>query len=81
MLYKVTYDLVATPASDYLTPNRKQSRHIHPLAYRQMPTFKNYDKYTFFLRTIIQWNALPAFIPLLPTLAQFSNDVCQVVHV
>ena len=42
MLYKVTYDLVAIPASNYLTPNRKQSRHIHSLAYRQIPTLKNY---------------------------------------
>ena len=31
-------------------------------------------------RTIIHWNALPAFIPLLPTLAQFSSAVCLVVH-
>ena len=75
MLYKVTYDLVAIPASDYLTPNRRQSRHIHSLAYRQIPTLKNYDKYTFFLRTIVHRNALPAFIPLLPTLAQSSNAV------
>ena len=80
MLYKVTYDLVAILASDYLTPNRRQSRHIHTLAYRQIPTLKNYDKYTFFPRTIIHWNALPAFIPLLPTLVQFSNAVGQVVH-
>ena len=54
------------------------------LAYRQIPTLKNYDKYTFFPRTIIHWNAPPppppVFIPLLPTLAQFSNVVCQVVH-
>ena len=78
--YKVTYDLVAIPASDYLTSNHRQSRHIHTLAYRQIPTLKNYDKYTFFPRTIIHWNALPAFIPLLPTLAQFSNVVCQVVY-
>ena len=78
MLYKVEpwpYDLVAIPASDYLTPNRRQSRHIHTLAYRQIPTLKNYDKYTFFPRTIIHWNALPAFMPLLPALAQFSNAV------
>ena len=75
MLYKVTYDLFAIPASDYLLPNRRQSRHIHSLAYRQIPTLKNYDKYTFFPRTIIHWNALPAFIPLLPTLAQFSSAV------
>ena len=80
MLYKVTYDLIAIPASDYLTPNRRQSRHIHTLTYRQIPTLKNYDKYTFFPRTIIHWNALLAFIPLLPTFAQFSNAVCQVVH-
>ena len=41
-------------------------------------TFKNYYKYTLFPRTIIHWNALPAFIPLLPTLAQLSNAVYQV---
>ena len=80
MLYKITYDIVAIPASDYLTPNRRQSRHIHTLAYRQIPTLKNYNKYTFFPRTIIHWNALSAFIPLLPTLAQCSNAVYQVVH-
>ena len=81
MLYKITYDLVAIPAFDCLTPNHRQSRHIHTLAYRQIPTLKNYDKYTFFPRTIIHWNAPPpVFIPLLPTLAQFSNVVCQVVH-
>ena len=79
MLYKVTYDLVAILASDYLTPNRRQSRHIHTLAYRQVPTL-NYDKYTFFPRSVIHWNALPAFIPLLPNLAQFSKAMCQVVH-
>ena len=27
MLYKITYDLVAIPASDYLKPNRRQSTH------------------------------------------------------
>ena len=80
MLYKVTYDLVAIPASNYLTPNRRQSRHIYSLAYRQIPSLKNYAKYTFFPRTIIHWNALSAFIPLLPTVTQFSNAVCQVVH-
>ena len=68
MLYKVTYDFVAIPASDYLAQNRRQSRHIHTLAYRQIPTLKDYYKYTIFPRTIIHWNALPAFIPLLPTL-------------
>ena len=34
-----------------------------------------------FPRSIIHWNARPAHIPVLPTLAQFSNAVCQVIHV
>ena len=29
MMYKVTYDLVAIPASDYLVRNTRTSRHIH----------------------------------------------------
>ena len=35
----------------------------------------------FFPKTIIHWNALPVNIPTLPTLAQFSSAVCQVIHV
>ena len=81
MMYKVTYDLVAIPAPEYLVRNTRQSRHIHSLAYRQIHTLKDYYRYTFFPRTIIHWNSLPAYIPVLPTLAQFSNAVCQVIHV
>ena len=81
MMYKVTYDLVAIPASDYLVRNTRTSRHIHPLAYRQIQTLKDYYRLTFFPRTIIHWNALPANIQPLPTLAQFSGAVCRVIHV
>ena len=34
MMYKVTYDLVAIPAYAYLIPNRRESKFIHPLAYK-----------------------------------------------
>ena len=81
MMYKVTYDLVAIPAPEYLNRNTRQSRHIHSLAYRQIHTLKDYYRYTFSPSTIIHWNALPAYIPVLPTLAQFSTAVCQVIHV
>lgn len=80
LMYKITYDLVAIPAVDYLISNTRQSRHNHQLAYRQIPTLKDYYKYTYFPRTIIHWNALPSHIPVLPTVAQFSHAVCQVVH-
>ena len=59
LIYKITYDLVAIPAADYLIPNTRQSRHNHLRAYRQIPTLKDYYKYTFFPRTIVHWNALP----------------------
>ena len=71
MMYKVTYDLVAIPAPEYLVRNTRQSRHIHPLAYRQIHTLKDYYRFTFFPRTIIHWNALPASLPWL-SLAMLS---------
>ena len=45
MLYKVTYDLVAIPASQYLIRNARLSRHIHPLSYRQIPILKDYYRF------------------------------------
>ena len=81
LMYKIAYDLVAIPAADYLIPNTRQSRRNHLRAYRPIPTRKDYYKYTFFPRTIVHWNALPFYIPVLPTVAQFSHAVYQVVHV
>ena len=60
LMYKITYDLVAihVPAADYLIPSTRQSRHNYQLAYRQIPTLKDYYKYIFFPCTIVHWNAL-----------------------
>ena len=81
LMYKITNDLVAIPAADYLIPNTRPSKFNHPLAYRQIPALHDYYKYTFFPRTIVHWNALEHHIPVLPTVAQFSYAVCQVVHI
>ena len=79
-MYKVTYNLVAIPASNNLVHNTRQSRHNHLLAYRQIPTLRDYYKYTCFPRIIIHWNALPAYIPILPTLEQFMLSVRWTTH-
>ena len=71
LMYKATYDVVAIPATD-LIPNTRQSRHNHQLVFRQIPTLKDYYKFTFFPRTIVHWNTLPFYIPVLPTVAQLS---------
>ena len=82
MMYKITYNLVAIPASEYLICNTKSSAHNHPLAYQQILTRTDYYKYT---STIIHWNALLVSIVTLPSevplLAQFSSAANLVVHV
>ena len=69
MMNKVTYNIVAIPASLDLVRNTRASRHIHPLAYRQIQNLKDYYRFTFFPRTIIHWNApppLPTYRPFPP---------------
>ena len=61
LLYKVTYDLVAIPAADYLVRNTRPSTRTHSLAYRQISTLEDYYKFTFFPRTI------PTGMPYQPT--------------
>ena len=80
MMYMVTYDLVAIPASLYLVQNTGASRHIPSLAYRQIQTFKDYYGFTFFPRTIIHWNALPANIGKVSKGAKIRNQYNQVPH-
>ena len=52
----------------HLIPNRRESKFIHPLTYKQIPTSTNYSlyyKYSFFPRTIVHWSALPSSQPAL----------------
>ena len=53
MMYKITYDFVAIPVSVYLISNRRESRFIHPLAYRQIHASTNYYKLSFSPRTAV----------------------------
>ena len=84
-MYKITYDLVAIPAADYLIPNTRQSRHNHQLAYRQIQTLKDYYKYTFFPRAIVHWNALPFYILVLllwhNSVMLVSSSACLTVDI
>ena len=48
MMYKITYDLVAIPASEYLIRNTRSSAHRHPLAYRQIFTHRLLQVHFFF---------------------------------
>ena len=88
LMYKITSDLVAIPAADYLIPNNRQSRHNHKYA---NPTCKLSLHANPNTQRLIQVHILsphhsplersPILHPCLPTVAQFSHTVYQVVHV
>ena len=64
MIYKITYDLVAIPALDYLTCNQFHSGYIHLIADRVILTLKDYYKYTFLHRLTIYPSAVqPRCLP------------------
>ena len=83
-MYKVIYDLVAIPTSEYLTLNIRQSRHIHALG-KCLQTDSHSQKLLqvhIFPQDHYALEALAAYILVLLTLAQlFSNAVYQVIHV
>ena len=60
LLYKIINDLVDIPASAYLTPTITKTRANHSKKYRQFPSKCDAFKYSFFPRTVLTWNALPA---------------------
>ena len=71
ILYKTTHDLVAIPKS-YLIPTTTSSVHNHPFTYQRPYTSTDYYKYSFFPRTIYQWNNLHSTIVCAASLTQFK---------
>ena len=75
-IWPCSYPCITLPCSNH------QSIKTHPLFGIQTYTdSQRLLQVHIFPRTIIHWNALPANIPTLPTLAQFSSTVCRVIHV
>ena len=80
IMYKGTYDLVATPAPEYLVRNTRQSRRIRSLANRQIHTLKTITGSHFSPGLPSNGTlSLPIYQFFLPLL-EFSNAVCQVIH-
>jgi hypothetical protein len=59
MLYRIVNEIVAIPITTLLTPVPYQSRHTHQYTFQLYQCNNNYYKYSFFPRTITQWNSLP----------------------
>ncbi|KAK3087020.1 hypothetical protein FSP39_000419 [Pinctada imbricata] len=67
ILYKIVNNDVALDKSDKLTPPFRRTRHSHQLAFQLPSSSSDYRKFSFFPRTIMEWNALPPGIVSLKT--------------
>ena len=71
-LFKIKHDIVDIPAPDLKTPSR-HSRNANENTYTRIQTTKNYRKFSFFPRTVADWNSLPSEITSKTNLGTFSN--------
>ena len=73
-LYKISNNLIDIPSSNYLIPSTL-SHHGNGTHFIRPFSITNYQKYSFFPRTIGQWNLLPASVKLAPDLDSFKTGV------
>ena len=73
-LYKVVHGLVAIPMDTYIKLHR-DGIHIQPIYSKT-----NYYAYSFFPRTVSDWNQLDVRILSATSLASFKSRVASVTH-
>ena len=72
MLYKINWGLVEVP-KDNLTISDRRTRGKHK--FRQISTNKDFYKFSFYPRTISDWNSLPEAIGMSDTLESFKSGI------
>ncbi len=75
MFYKIMNDLVDIPSADYITPASTRTRSNHSKKVLQYHTGTDTSKYSFFPRTILNWNLLPATVAETPDLVSFKRGL------
>jgi len=75
-LYKIIHHLVAIYPTNLLTQSDPRTRQYpHSYSYRLIQTSKDSYKYSFFPRTIAQWNLLPVAAVQCTTLDSFREQI------
>ena len=75
-LYKIIHHLVAIYPTDLLTQSDTRTRqHSHIYSFRPIQTTKDSYKYSFYPRTILQWNLLPVAAVQCTTLESFREQI------
>jgi hypothetical protein len=75
MLYKIINNLVDIPSDNYISFTARATRSAYTLKINQHQTMTDTMKYSFFPRTIPEWNRLPASIAEAPDLVSFKQGL------
>ena len=73
LFYKIVHHLTAVPHEDILRKADSRTRSSHNYKYRTLRSHKDPYKISFFPRTILEWNPLPADIVHSDTIHIFKN--------
>ncbi|KAI8490180.1 hypothetical protein Bbelb_319180 [Branchiostoma belcheri] len=69
--YKLTHNIIKIPTSNLLKPAQGRTRGSHQYKYQPIHARTDAYKYSFFPRTVPQWNALPGPVVMAPTVEYF----------
>ena len=80
-MYKIHNQDIAVPLPDYIQrPKASQTRQYHASKFRVLAPHSNVYKFSFFPRTILDWNALPSSVLDCNKLDSFKtglNNLCN----
>ena len=71
--YKCLHGLVAVDLSKDLIPQTRETRGNHSQSYICPSDIRDYIKYSFISRTIVQWNKLPEVVVTAPVWEPTGN--------
>ena len=74
IMYRILNSSIAIPAT-YVTFGPPRTRAPHPMKLQHIRVRIDIYRYSFFPRTIIQWNTLPQHIVMSPTIATFKLNI------
>ena len=72
LMFKLCHSLVNVNSSKTLIPITRPTHLSHPYTYQGPAAVKKYHQFSFYPRTIAQWNSLPAILVCAPTVDAFS---------
>ena len=75
MMYKIHKGLIAMDAQEFMTPLQRRSQHINSNAYKSPRSKTDYHMYSFFPRTIREWNSLTNETVNAPNLKAFKKSL------